>query len=106
MFWKDAIFYLCLFLLQDTEPDDVQTKGLKMGILNIIDDYVAIIHSNPNTRCLAVLLEEPIVLEDVDGLPTAFALLLGLMYAHKMDYPKELKYIFDTIQKVGMHLDP
>lgn len=41
-----------------------------------------------------------IVFDDVHDLPTAVALFFGLIYALNMDYSKELKYTFETIQKV------
>ncbi|KAK2832603.1 hypothetical protein Q7C36_016065 [Tachysurus vachellii] len=34
----------------DTDPEDTHTKGMKMGVLTIIEDDVATIHSIPNVR--------------------------------------------------------
>ncbi|XP_070399916.1 sterile alpha motif domain-containing protein 3 [Nothobranchius furzeri] len=90
----------------DTEPVEDQINSMKMGILTVIEDYVATVQSSPNIRFFAVVLEEQIVVDEVSDLPTAFALLFGLIYALNMDYPKELKYTFETIQKVFMCLDP
>ncbi|XP_056327522.1 uncharacterized protein LOC130240126 [Danio aesculapii] len=90
----------------DTEPEDTCTKGMEMGILSIIEDDVATVHSNPNVRCLSVVMEEQIVLDNVQDLPTAVVLLFGLIYSLNMNYPKELKYTFETIQKVFIGLDP
>lgn len=92
--------------MQDTDPENTRTKGMKMGILTVIEDDVATIHSNPNVRCLSVVLEEQVVLDNVQDLPTAVALLFGLIYALNISYPKELKYTFETIQKVFIGLDP
>lgn len=77
-----------------------------MGILTIIEDDVATVQSSPKIRFIAVVLEEKIVLDEVSDLPTAFPLLFGLIYALNMDYPKELKYTFEAIQKVFMSLHP
>nr|XP_054592781.1 sterile alpha motif domain-containing protein 3-like [Nothobranchius furzeri] len=90
----------------DTEPVEDQINSMKMGILTVIEDDVATVQSSPNIRFFAVVLEEQIVVDEVSDLPTAFALLFGLIYALNMDYPKELKYTFETIQKVFMCLDP
>ncbi|XP_065115909.1 uncharacterized protein [Paramisgurnus dabryanus] len=90
----------------DTEPEDQYTKGMKMGILSIVKDNVGTIHSSPNVRCLSVVLEELVVLDNVQDLPTAVVLLFGLIYCLNMNYPKELKYTFETIQKVFIGLDP
>ncbi|KAK3567575.1 hypothetical protein QTP86_020020 [Hemibagrus guttatus] len=92
---------------QDTDPEDTHTKGMKMGILTVIEDDVATIHSNPIVRCMSVVLEEQVVLDNVQDLPTAVALLFGLIYALNMSYPKEIKYTFKTIQKllIGLTLN-
>lgn len=60
---------------------------------------------NPQTvGSVAVVLEEEIVLEDLPDIPTAFAYLFGLIYALNIKYPKELRYTFETVQKVFMNL--
>ncbi|KAI5100852.1 hypothetical protein C0J45_9838 [Silurus meridionalis] len=79
---------------------------MKKGVLTVVEDDVATIHSNPNVRCLSVVLEEQVVLDNVQTFPTAVALLFDLIYAIKIiSYPEELKYTFETIQKVFIGLD-
>ncbi|KAF7707905.1 hypothetical protein C0J45_23705, partial [Silurus meridionalis] len=95
------------FLLQDTDPEDTHTEGIRKGVLTVVEDDVATIHSTPNVRCLSVVLEEQVVLDNVQDVPTAVALLFDLIYAIKiLRSPKELKYTFETIQKVFLGLDP
>ena len=53
---------------------------------------------------VALVLEEEIVLHDLKDVPNAFALLIGLLYALNIDYPKDLKYTFEVIQKVIMNI--
>ncbi|GAA6104112.1 uncharacterized protein LOC122145523 [Tachysurus ichikawai] len=65
----------------DTDPEDTHTKGMKMGVLTVIEDDVATILSNPNVRCLSVIVEEQVVLDNVQDFHTAVALLFGLIYA-------------------------
>lgn len=79
-------------------------KGLELGILTVVEDDVGAVHSSPTTRSIALVIEEQIVLDDVSDLPTAFALLFGLIYALNLDYPKDLRYTFEVIQKVFMNL--
>jgi len=65
------ILSLCCFLLQATDPEDTQTKGMKMGVITVMEDDAATIHSNQTVRCLSVVLEEQVVLDNVQELPTA-----------------------------------
>ncbi|KAJ0044101.1 hypothetical protein NL108_006824 [Boleophthalmus pectinirostris] len=87
----------------DTEPEENCVTGMRMGILTVVEDDAATIL--PNTRGHAIVLEEQIVVDDVSDLPTAFALLFGLIYNLNMDYPNQLKYTFEALQKVFMCLD-
>ncbi|KAI5086908.1 hypothetical protein C0J45_23868, partial [Silurus meridionalis] len=68
--------------------EDHSTRGVKIGVL-----------TNP------IILKEVIVLQDIPDLPETFAYLFGLLYALNMEYPKELKYTFEFIQKIFMDLD-
>ena len=53
---------------------------------------------------IALILEETVVLEDLPDLQSAFAYLLGLLYALNILYPKALKYTFETLQHVFMDI--
>lgn len=84
--------------------EEVSAKGLELGILTVVEDDVGAINSAPNTRSIALVIEEQVVLDDIKDFPTAFALLFGLTYALNLDYPKELKYTFEALQKAFMNL--
>ncbi|KAK1162170.1 hypothetical protein AOXY_G18502 [Acipenser oxyrinchus oxyrinchus] len=71
---------------------------------SVVEDHVASSNSLPTVTSVAIVLEEAVVFEDVCDLPTAFALLFGLLYALNIDFPKELKYTFEVIQKLLMDL--
>lgn len=53
---------------------------------------------------VALVLEEEIVLHYLKDVPNAFVLLIGLLYALNIDYPKDLKYTFEVIQKVILNI--
>ena len=71
-----------------------------MGILSVMEDQ----SSAPARLQNAVVLEEHIVLQDLPDLPTALALLFGLIYALNIQFPKELRYTFEVFQKIFLEL--
>lgn len=52
----------------------------------------------------SVVLEEALVLCDLGDIPNSVAMLMGLLYALNIDYPKQLKYTFEVIQRVLMNI--
>uniref|UniRef100_A0A1A8QA99 Si:dkey-88l16.2 n=1 Tax=Nothobranchius pienaari TaxID=704102 RepID=A0A1A8QA99_9TELE len=97
---SDGFLKTCL----DTDPVDVAVQGMELGILTVVEDDVGTVNSFPTTRSIALIIEEQIVLDDISSFPTAFALLFGLIYALNLDYPKNLRYTFEVIQKVFLNL--
>ncbi|XP_022535371.1 uncharacterized protein LOC111194769 [Astyanax mexicanus] len=94
-----------------TEPEAEQTKGVKMGVLTVLDDDDDDDDDDapslmPTVTSIAIVLEVAIVLTDVPDLPTAFAYLFGLLYSLNMEFPKEHMYTFETIQHIFMELTP
>lgn len=89
---------------QDTDAEEDYTKDVKIGILTAIEDDVAAVKSLPTVINTAIILEETVVLQDIKDVPSAFAYLFGLLYAINMEYPKNLKYTFEVIQKIFLGL--
>ncbi|KAK0150376.1 hypothetical protein N1851_008533 [Merluccius polli] len=74
-----------------------------VGILTVISEddpnrNATSLHLNPTS--VAVILEGEIVLDDLSSYAEAFCLLVGLIYALHIDYPKSMRYSFEFIQKV------
>ena len=95
-FLQDIISVVFLFC-QATDADDEQMKGIKMGVLTVLDDDDTVID-------IALVLEETIVLKDITDAPTALAYLFGLLYALNMEFPKDIRYTFETIQHIFMEM--
>ncbi|KAI5094550.1 hypothetical protein C0J45_16274 [Silurus meridionalis] len=114
----------------DTDPEDTHTKGMKKGVLTVVEDDVATIHLNPNDTGNLEELEEVIMaitvtpklellqaknigividgVEVITGLgdiARACSVLLGLNYVLNLDYPRQLKYTFEVFQKPFLELD-
>ncbi|KAL2102047.1 hypothetical protein ACEWY4_003808 [Coilia grayii] len=97
-----CLFRKCL----DTDAEEIYTKGVKISILSVLeDDGVAARRSLPNVLNITIILEEAVVLIDIKDLPSAVGYLIGLLYACNMEYPKELRYTFEVIQKMLLELD-
>nr|XP_054591579.1 uncharacterized protein LOC107373993 [Nothobranchius furzeri] len=88
--------------LEATDPEEEQTRGLSVGILTVLEDN----WTSPvvNVMNLAVVVEETIILQDLPDLPTAFGFVFGLIYVLNLQYPKDLRYTFETVQKIFMGL--
>lgn len=54
---------------------------------------------------VGIIIEGVVVLQDLDNVALAIALLFGLFYSLNMRYPSQLRYTFEVIQKVVMELD-
>ncbi|XP_062868186.1 uncharacterized protein LOC134330846 [Trichomycterus rosablanca] len=54
---------------------------------------------------IGIVLEGQVVLQELDNVALASAMLFGLMYSLNLNYPPELKYIFEVLQKVVMELE-
>ncbi|KAL2084915.1 hypothetical protein ACEWY4_020433 [Coilia grayii] len=91
----DKFYRTCLA----TDPEDRWTKGVQMGVLTVLEDDTQ--HTVIDN---VLVLEEIVVLRDVPDFPTALAYVFGLLYALNMEFPKELKYTFETIQHIFMEM--
>lgn len=54
---------------------------------------------------VGIVIEGLVVLQDLDNVALATAMLFGLFYALNMKYPPKLRYTFEVLQKVLMELD-
>ncbi len=54
---------------------------------------------------VGVVLEGVAALEGLGNVANGVALLVGLIYALNLSYPKEFRYTFELLQKVFLELD-
>ncbi|KAL2091655.1 hypothetical protein ACEWY4_013918 [Coilia grayii] len=102
---------LCIYMGEDPEnliheyvgmdevAVDEAVEGITVGICVLKEDRA----SQPSD--IVIVIEGNKVVEWLDNVPLAVAMLFGLMYAINLSYPSELRYTFEIIQKVFMELD-
>ncbi|CAM4554676.1 unnamed protein product [Leuciscus chuanchicus] len=85
-----------------TDEEEV-VKGMNVGLLVVTEKNTAKLLPKEIID-VAVVLEEEIVLDGLKDVSNAFAVLMGLLYALDITYPKEVKYTFEVLQKVLMKI--
>nr|XP_033944583.1 uncharacterized protein LOC117450756 isoform X2 [Pseudochaenichthys georgianus]XP_033944584.1 uncharacterized protein LOC117450756 isoform X2 [Pseudochaenichthys georgianus] len=87
------------------ETLDVILKGMQVGLL--IGHEGPLLDSFPlEVFNVAVVVEEKIILHDLRDVPTGFAMLMGAIYCLNLEYPRNMKYSFEFLQKVIMTIKP
>ncbi|KAJ8334016.1 hypothetical protein SKAU_G00413350 [Synaphobranchus kaupii] len=61
--------------------------------------------SSDEPEDIGIVLEGIKVLQDLDNVALAVAMLFGLIYALNLSYPADLRYTFEVVQKIFMELD-
>ena len=77
---------------------------MNVGLLITTEQTSKMTAQSKNIVDVAVILEEHIILRELRDVPNGFAVLMGLLYCLNIDYPNELKYTFEVIQKVIMDI--
>ena len=84
------------FFVKPTDMENSMTGGMNVGIV--------LVKEGQDLLDISVVLEQQIVLHDINDYSHAVVMLMGLLYALNIDYPKELQYTFEVIQKVLMNI--
>ncbi|KAI4874347.1 hypothetical protein NFI96_022208, partial [Prochilodus magdalenae] len=66
---------------QTTDDDQKYTEDVKVAILTVLEDDGGALCSLPDVISLTIVLEENVIVEGTDDLPSAFLLLYGLFNA-------------------------
>lgn len=78
---------------------DEEIEGVTIAVCVLKEDQA----SQPSD--VVIVIEGSKVVEGLDNVALAVAMLFGLMYTINLSYPSELRYTFEIIQKVFMELD-
>lgn len=96
---------MCMSLCLQTHGEtlDAIMRGMQVGLL--------IGHEGPlqdafplDVLNVAVVVEENIILHSIRDVPTGFAMLLGTIYCLNLEYPRNMRYTFEMLQKVIMNI--
>ena len=97
--------FLSLCFQAHGETLDVLMSGMQVGLL--------IGHEGPlhdaftlDVFNVALVVEEKIILHDLRDVSTGFAMLLGAIYCLNLEYPRNMKYSFEFLQRVVMNIKP
>ncbi|KAF4114278.1 hypothetical protein G5714_004501 [Onychostoma macrolepis] len=66
---------------------------------------IYILKSQDRSEDIGIVLEGQKVLQGLDNFALATAMLFGLMYALNLNYPPEMKFTFEVLQKIVMELE-
>ncbi|KAJ8364116.1 hypothetical protein SKAU_G00129470 [Synaphobranchus kaupii] len=103
---------VCIYMGED--PENLVQKYVGMDENTITDAiadttigiYVLKEHaSSDEPEDIGIVLEGIKVLQDLDNVALAVAMLFGLIYAMNLSYPADLRYTFEVVQKIFMELD-
>ncbi|XP_048880258.1 sterile alpha motif domain-containing protein 3-like [Brienomyrus brachyistius] len=87
-------------MCEPTDPEEDVIRGMLIGILLVAEDVKEPLPASYND--IAIVVEEIIVIRHLRDVPSAFVNLMGLLYILNIDYPKDLKYTFEVIQRLFM----
>ncbi|CAJ1087318.1 uncharacterized protein LOC111845645 isoform X2 [Xyrichtys novacula] len=84
---------------------DVLMKGMLVGLLIGHEDVMH--EAFPRQLFnVTVVVEETIILHNLQDVPTVLAILMATIYCLNLEYPREMKYFFEFLQKVIMKIQP
>lgn len=101
-----GLHIVCSLIFQstDTVEEPEMTKGVNVALLISTEENVEREAQFKKVVDVAVVLEEHVVVRELRDVPNGFAVLMGLLYCLNIDYPKEVKYTCEVIQKVIMDI--
>uniref|UniRef100_A0A9J8D3G6 Uncharacterized protein n=1 Tax=Cyprinus carpio carpio TaxID=630221 RepID=A0A9J8D3G6_CYPCA len=88
-------------ICEHTDSEEEMIRGMTLGIITVVEDVTDPI---PCDSDVALVIEEAVVLRGLGDIPNAYVNMMGLLYALNINYPKNLKYTFEVIQRLLMNI--
>lgn len=102
MIWLTLVYLPSVCFVQSLDKNTINEviENTTVGI------YVVKEHaSSDEVEDIGIVLEGIKVLQDLDNVALAVAMLFGLMYVLNLNSPADLRCTFEVIQKIWMELD-
>uniref|UniRef100_A0A8C7XNI8 Uncharacterized protein n=1 Tax=Oryzias sinensis TaxID=183150 RepID=A0A8C7XNI8_9TELE len=96
----DVIEKMYFFTFMDEDSINDAIEDTCVGIYVLKEQA-----SSAEGKDIGVVLEGIKVLQNLENVPMAVAMLFGLMYALNLSYPQNLRYTFEVLQKIIMELN-
>ncbi|CAI9539778.1 unnamed protein product [Staurois parvus] len=92
-----STFYITCFPF---DSDEVWAR-LPVGLMTVIDESMPASpnHLHPDPVSIAIIAEGGTVMEDLQNLPQALCLIVGLLYALHLEYPKAIKTLLTSFKE-------
>ena len=98
-----SLFNLPFVCFVQSLDNNTITEAIEDTIVGI---YVVKQHAaSEEVEDIGIVLEGIKVLQDLHNVALAVSMLFGLMYVLNLNYPAELRYTFEVIQKIWLELD-
>lgn len=94
--------WVFFYSIKPRDREDDVINGVVIGILLVVENVMDPLPAFYNE--VALVIEEEVVMRHLSDVPNAFLNLMGLVYALNLDYPKELKFTFEVIQRLFIGL--
>ncbi|CAM4572133.1 unnamed protein product [Leuciscus chuanchicus] len=89
-------------ICEHTDSEEEMIRGMTLGIITVVEDVTDPIPCE--TTDVALVIEEAVVLRGLGDIPNAYVNLMGLLYALNINYPKNMRYTFEVIQRLLMNI--
>ena len=102
MIWLTLVYLPFVCFIQSLDNNTIN-EAIENTTVEI---YVVKEHaSSDEVKDIGIALEGIKVLQHLDNVPLAVAMLFGLMYVLNLSYPADLCYTFEVIQMIWMEMD-
>lgn len=95
-------FLIAFFVLNQDMSEATTLSAIESTTIGV---FICRESPGSDSSDVGIIIEGEVVLQDLDNVALATAMLFGLFYSLNMKYPPQLRYTFEVLQKVIMDLE-